>query len=127
MKLQGTIVDWNAVDGMYTLALHDLPGHVRLRPNDIRITDVVDIDPPEYVAAHRDRFVFDARLAAAMEAENAAEARLDPADLLPYRGNVVMPGVALGVPVYGPYPGFAPHVTVGQPLSDNWVVGQAVA
>ena len=90
---------------MYTLDVEHI-GSVRMRPHELRITNLHDIDPPDFVAARRERARFRARLAAAMAIENAPEPRLDPADLLPYhaRGRRA-PRVAIGVPVYGPYMG----------------------
>ena len=58
---------------------------MRLRPDELRITNLFEIDAPDFLPAHRERDRFRARLAAAMAVENAPEPRLDPADLLPYR------------------------------------------
>ena len=62
--------------------------------------------------------------------ENAAEPQLDPADLVPYRGQGALggaPAIAIGKPVYGPYLGYAPHTVAGHTLLQNIVIGQVVA
>ena len=128
--LWGTIVDWNPVDSMYTLDVENI-GAVRLRRDELRITNIQDIDPPDFLAANRERAGFRARLAAVMAVENAAEPRLDPADLLPYRdqgaGHDGETGVAMGMPVYGPYLGVAPHAVAGSAFLPQCVIGQVVA
>ena len=53
-KLRGTIVDWNPVDRMYTLDIADI-GAVRLRPDELRITNFFEIDAPEFLPAHHER------------------------------------------------------------------------
>ena len=52
---QGTIVDWNPVDKMYTIAL-DMGGTVRSWPRDVRVTNVQDLDPPTMVDQDRRAF-----------------------------------------------------------------------
>ena len=51
----GTIIDWNPVDRMYTIALDD-DVVVRAWPRDVVVTHVQDIDPPAML--HRDRAAF---------------------------------------------------------------------
>ena len=65
-----------------------------------------------------------------MAVENAAEPQLDPADLVPYRGQGGRggePAVAIGKPVYGPYLGYAPHAAAGHAFLPQCVIGQVVA
>ena len=95
--------------------------------HELRITNIQDIDPPNFIAANRERAGFRAGLAAAMAVENAAEPELDPADLVPYRGRGGEPAVAIGKPVYGPYLGFAPHAVAGLASLPQCVIGQVVA
>ena len=42
---QGTIVDWNPVDKMYTIAL-DMGCTVHSWPRDVHLTNIQDLDPP---------------------------------------------------------------------------------
>ena len=51
----GTIIDWNPVDRMYTIAFDD-GVMVRAWPRDVVVTHVQDIDPPAML--HRDRTAF---------------------------------------------------------------------
>ena len=87
-----------------------------MRPNDLLITNIQDIDPPDFIAPSRDRRAFLAGLASALSAENSAEDPPDPNDLLPYRHSrspranlaaIPQHPIAIGVPVYGPYLGLA--------------------
>ena len=51
----GTILDWNPVDRMYTIAFDD-GVMVRAWPRDVVVTHVQDIEPPAML--HRDRTAF---------------------------------------------------------------------
>ena len=127
--LRGTIIDWNPVDGMYTLDVDGI-GAVRLRRNELRITNIQDVDPPIFLAANRERADFRARLDVAMAVENAPEPRLDPADLVPYRGQDGRggePTVAIGIPVFGPYLAYSPQAVAEPSFPPLCVVGVVVA
>ena len=62
----GTILDWNPVDRMYTIALDD-GVMVRAWPRDVVVTHVQDIDPPAML--HRDRTAFLTGLERIVDAE----------------------------------------------------------
>ena len=109
-KLRGTIVDWNPVDRVYTVAFEGLDSPMRMYQKDIGISNVQDVDPPPppppSLPASRDRAAVTAGLRASLAAEQ--EEGLDPNDLVPYRRYVPPDAphtVVVGIPVYGPYLG----------------------
>jgi hypothetical protein len=53
---QGTIIDWNPVDKMYSIAL-DVGITVRAWPRDVTVTNVQDVDPPVLFDPRRPVFV----------------------------------------------------------------------
>jgi len=71
---RGTIVEWNPVDKMYTIAL-DIGGTVRSWPRDVCVSNIRDLDPPTML--DRDRRAFTGALERIVAEEEEEEHALD--------------------------------------------------
>ena len=72
---EGTIIDWNPVDKMYSIAL-DVGITVRARPRDVTVTNIQDLDPPVLFDRQRPAFA-DALERIVAEPEEEMEEEMD--------------------------------------------------